>query len=158
MRKGVANLPRYYQVGRAANERYLDALAGAFDNRHGTAVLDRHTRPVRNRGRRHPRLNPINHDDLALFRAVLAGEHAICGFSNKEVTRRLHPRPPLDEREVLRRCQRTSRLIQKLRGHGLVAKIPRRRRYRVTAYGHRVMSAAIAFHDHDFPAAYEAAA
>jgi hypothetical protein len=158
MRKGVANLHRYYQVGRAANERYLDALAAAPSNRHGSAVLDRHTRPIRNRGKRHPRLNPINRDDLALFRAVLAGEHAICGFSNKEVTRRLHLRPPADERETLRRCQRTSRLIVKLRGHGLVAKIPRRRRYRVTAYGQRVMSAALAVHDREFPAAYAAAA
>lgn len=157
MRKGVANLPRYLAVGRAANERYLDALAAAPTTHHGTAVLDRHTRPITNRGKRHPRLNPINHDDLALFRAVLAGEHAICGFANKEVTRRLHPRPATDEWEALRRCQRTSRLIAKLRGHGLVAKIPRRRRYRVTAYGHRVMSAAIAMHDHDFPVAYAAA-
>ena len=47
---------------------------------------------------------------------------------------------------------------QKLRGHGLVAKIPRTRRYRVTAYGHRVMTAALAVHDRDFPAAYTAAA
>ena len=102
-------------------------------------------------------MNPIGAQDLALFRAVLAGEHAICGFSNKEVTRRLHPRPPTDEREKLRRCQRTSRRIATLRGHGLVAKIPRRRRYRVTAYGQRVMSAALLVHDREFPAAYAAA-
>lgn len=44
------------------------------------AVLDRHCRPVTNRGRRHPRLNPIGRDVLALFRAALAGEHAIVGF------------------------------------------------------------------------------
>ena len=121
-------------------------------------MLDRRTRPITNGGRRHPRLNPINHADLALFGAVLAGEHAIWGFSNKEVTTKLHPRSPADDREALRRCQCTSRLIQKLRGHGLVAKIPRQRRYRVTAYGHRVMSAALAVHDREFPAAYAAAA
>jgi hypothetical protein len=33
MREGVANLGRYYQVRRQANERYLDALAAAHDNR-----------------------------------------------------------------------------------------------------------------------------
>ena len=58
-------------------------------------------------------MNPINHADLALFGAVLAGEHAIWGFSNKEVTTKLHPRSPADDREALRRCQCTSRLIQK---------------------------------------------
>jgi hypothetical protein len=42
-------------------------------------------------------------------------------------------------------------MIVKLRGHGLVAKIPRARRYRVTNYGHRVMTAAINIHDNQFP-------
>jgi hypothetical protein len=158
MRKGVANLPRYFQVGRAANERYLDALTTAFENRHGTAVLDRHTRPIKNRGRHVPRLNPIGTEDLCLFRAVLAGEHAIAGFRNHHITRRLYPTPPKDAADKLRRCQRTSRSIAKLRGHGLVAKIPRTRRYRVTRYGQRMMSAAIALHDREFPAAYAAAA
>jgi hypothetical protein len=154
MRKGVANLYRYYQVGRAANERYLDALAAAGDNRDAIAVLDRHCRPICNRGRRHPRLNPISPADLALFRACLAGQHTINGFTNADITRRLHRRPPRDDTEVRRRCQATSRQIAKLRGHGLVAKVPRRRLYRVTAYGQRVMTAALAVHDHQFPAAY----
>ena len=154
MRKGVANLHRYYQVGRAANERYLDALAAATDNTDAIRVLDRHCRPIRNRGRRHPRLNPIGTDDLAVFRAALAGEHLINGFRNTHLQARLYQRPPVDDAEAKRRCAKTSRLIVKLRGHGLVAKVPRRRLYRVTPYGQRFMSAAIAVHDKQFPAAY----
>lgn len=157
MRKGVANLPRYHQVGAGANERYLDALAAAHDHRAGIAALDRHCRPITNRGRRHPRLNPTSRDDLALFRAVLAGEHAIVGFRNADLQARLWPRPPRHPDEARRRCARTSRLIAKLRGHGLVAKVPRCRLYRVTAYGQRVMSAAIAVHDQHFPLAYATA-
>ncbi|MHB1505033.1 MAG: hypothetical protein ACYCS4_14290 [Acidimicrobiales bacterium] len=158
MRKGVANLPRYFQVGRSANERYLDALAAAFDNRHGTAVLDRHTRPMKNRGKHYPRLNPLGQEDLALFRATLAGEHAIAGFRNNDITRKMYRCPPTDETERLRRCQRTSRMIAKLRGHGLIAKVPSTRRYRVTAYGQRFMTAVIALHDREFPTAYAASA
>jgi len=158
MRKGVANLGRYYQVGRQANERYLDALAAAHDNRAGVAVLHRHTKPITNRGRRHARLDPISPDDVALFRAALAGEHAIVGFRNADLTRRLHPRPAATDAEVRRRCQRTSRLVAKLRGHGLVAKVPRRRLYRVTPYGQRFMATAIAVHDREFPGAWAAAA
>jgi len=155
MRKGVANLHRYFEVGRAANERYLQALAAATDNTDAIRVLDRHCRPIRNRGRRHPRLNPIGVDDLALFRSALAGEHLINGFRNKDLQARLYSRAPRDESEAKRRCAKTSRLISKLRGHGLVAKVPRRRLYRVTPYGHRFMSAAIAVHDQRFPVAYQ---
>jgi hypothetical protein len=46
----------------------------------------------------------------------------------------------------------------KLRGHGLIAKVPRARLYRVTRHGHHVLAAAIALHDHDYPNNYLAAA
>jgi hypothetical protein len=51
---------------------------------------------------------------------------------NADITRRLYRRPALDRGEAHRRCERVSRLIVKLRGHGLVAKVPRSRQYRVT--------------------------
>jgi hypothetical protein len=157
MRKGVANLSRYVQVGRRANEAYLDALSTAHDNRAGIAVLDRHTKPIRIQGQRHPRLSTIDPNEVELFRACLAGEHAIAGFKNTDV-RRLYTREARDDTERRRRCQQTSRKIAKLRGHGLVQKIPRRRRYRVTPHGQHFMSAAIAPHDKEFPAAYAQAA
>ena len=156
MRKTVADLYRFYQVGRDSNQRYLDALAAAADYRQGVLALDRLCRPRRNRGRQHPRLNPIDNKDLVLFRAVLAGEHVIIGFRNTHIQARLWPRPPTDPAEAKRRCAYVSRRLSTLRGHGLIAKVPRHRLYRVTPYGQRVMGAAIAIHDHDFPTAYAA--
>jgi hypothetical protein len=158
MRKGVSDLWRTYQVGIAANHRYLDALAAAPLKGEGVAALDALCRPRTTRGRRYARFSPLNPDDLALFRAVLAGEHTIRGFRNADITRRLYPRRPPDRDNARRRCERVSRLIVKLRGHGLVAKIPRARRYRVTRYGHRVMTAAITLHDDRFADHYTAAA
>jgi len=158
MRKGVSDLWRSYQVGMAANHRYLDALAAAPLKGEGVAALDAVCRPRTNHGRRHARFSPLNPADLALFRAALAGEHAIRGFRNIDITNRLYRRPPADRDEAHRRCERVSRLIVKLRGHGLVAKIPSARRYRVTRYGQRVMTAAIAIHDNDYPTHYNAAA
>lgn len=157
MRKGVSDLWRTYQVGIAANHRYLDALAAAPLKGEGVAALDALCRPRTTRGRRYARFSPLNANDLALFRAALAGEHAIRGFRNSDITKRLYRRRPADRDEARRQCERTSRLIVKLRGHGLVAKIPRARRYRVTRYGHRVMTAAIALHDDNFADHYRAA-
>ena len=144
--------------GQAANHRYLDALAAAPLKGEGIAALDPLCRPTTNHGRRCARFNPLNPSDLALFRAVLAGEHAIRGFRNIDITLRLYRRPPVDIDEAHRRCERVSRLIVKLRGHRLVAKVPRARRYRVTPYGHRVMTAALALHDDRFPTHFAAAA
>jgi len=158
MRKGVANLWRYYEVGMGSNRRYLDALAAAVPQGEGAAALDALCRPRTKHGRRVARFNPMSRSDLALFRAVLAGEHAIRGFRNTDITARLYRHPPKDRDEAHRRCERVSRLIAKLRGHGLVAKVPRTRLYRPTRYGYRVMTAAISIHDTRFPTNYLAAA
>lgn len=153
----MADLYRFYQVGRASNERYLEALAAAPDHRQGVIASDRLCRPPRNRGRHHSRLNPIDPKDLALFRAVLAGEHAIIAFRNTHIQARLWRRPPTDPVEAKRRCAHVSRQIAKLPGHRLIAKVPHHRLYRATPYGQRVMSAAIYLHDHAFPSLYAAA-
>jgi hypothetical protein len=149
--KGVANFWRYFQVGIQANRRYLEAMAAAPLKGKGVAALDALCRSRTKAGRHHARFNPLAPSDRALFQAVLAGEHTIVGFRNTDLVVRLYPRPPADTEEAHRRCARISRLIAKLRGHGLVAKVPHLRLYRPTAYGCRVMTAALAFHDEQFP-------
>ncbi len=108
MRKGVSDLWRNYQVGIAANHRYLDALAVAPLKGEGVAALDALCRPRTNGGRRYARFSPLSPTDLALFRAAMAGEHAIQGFRNTDLTRRLYRRPPTDRDEAHRRCERVS--------------------------------------------------
>ena len=120
--------------------------------------MDALCRPRTKAGRTYARFNPLTPTDLALFRAVLSGQHAINGFKNRDLARRLYRRPPHDADEAHRRCERASRLIVKLRGHGLVAKVPRSRPYRVTRYGNHVLTAAIALHDDNYPTRYLAAA
>ena len=158
MRKGVGDMWRNFEVGIGSNHRYLDALAAAPLKGEGVAALDALCRPRTNHGRTYARFNPLARDDLALFRAALAGEHVITGFRNTDITNRLYTRPPADRDEAHRRCERVSRLITKMRGHGLIAKVPRARLYRVTRYGQRVMTAAVALHDHHYPLTYQAAA
>jgi hypothetical protein len=51
-----------------------------------------------------------------------------------------------------------SRLIAKMRGHWLLAKVPGARPYRITPYGHRILSSVLAIHDQQFPTAFLAPA
>jgi hypothetical protein len=109
MRKGVSDLWRTYQVGIAANHCYLDALAAAPLKGEGDAALDALRRPRTYRGRRYARFSTLNANDLALFRAALAGEHAIRGFRNSDITKRLYRRRPADRHKARRQCERPSR-------------------------------------------------
>ena len=49
---------RNFQVGMAANHRYLGGLAAAPLKGEGVAALDALCRPTTTRGRRHVRFNP----------------------------------------------------------------------------------------------------
>ena len=125
MGKGVANVWRYYQVGIGSNHRYLDVLAAAPLKGEGVAALDALCRSTTKDGRHHARFNPLTPADRALFRAVLAvgqfhqrvPQHRPGGQALPTITRQ-HRRGTSTMRTV-------SRLIAKLRGHGLVAKVPR---------------------------------
>ena len=140
----------------AANQRYLDALAVVDDPAPAHQALDRLVRLVRDRhGRASRAFNPATAPDLALFTAVLRGEHLLQGFRNRDVRTRLFGPTATADR---RRSAQVSRLVKRLHLRGLVAKIPRSRRWRITQLGHTVLSAAIHLREEQFPAAFLKAA
>jgi len=49
---------------------------------------------------------------------------------------------------------KVSRIFRRFHAHGLIAKLPRTRRWRVTFYGRRVMGTALYLRKHDFARAY----
>jgi len=95
--------------------------------------------------------NPVLVKTVSLFSAVLSGEFAINGFRNRDLQQQLYPNPPNNKAEAIRRTHRVSRLIGKLRGHHLIAKVKNSRLYRVTARGVSSMWPAIRFRKLDFP-------
>ena len=140
----------YHAVARAANQRYLDALAVVDRPGATRRQLDRACEPVRFRQRRRRGLNLLRDEEQQLFRAVLQGQHRLHGFRNADIARYLDPalRDPACQR---RRTACISRQLQLLRAHGLIAKIPHSYRYRVTAHGEALMSSAIYLRYKSFP-------
>ena len=157
MRKGVADFWRFAQIGRAANTRYLDALALAQPIGKATDELERLCQPRHKDGQRYARFQPVAAADTALFAAVLFGGHALNGFRNRDLQRRLFAKPAQSEAERHQRSAQVTRQLAKLRGHGLIAKVPHCRLYRLTPKGTQLMAAALHYR-HDFPAAWHAAA
>lgn len=143
MLKGVAWLWRYAEVSRSSNARYLEAMAVVDDDSAARRLLDRSTKPAQLQGRRKRALQPLSPADQELFLAVLRGEHRLRGFRNRDLAEKLYPKATKDRAEKRRRCGRVTRLIQLLRAHGLVGKIPHTRRYRVLRDGELLMGAAI---------------
>ncbi len=78
-----------------------------------------------------------------LFRAALLGEHRLLGLRNRDLAERLFGPAPKEVAARRRRTAKVSRLLQLLRAHGLIAKIPHSQRYRVTPKGETLMGAAL---------------
>src|SRR3954463_1191178 len=135
MTKGVANFWRYAEVAHAANGRLLTALARLPLTGEATVELDALCRPVTAADRHVAAFNPIHPDTAELFAAVLSGDFTINGFRNRDLQGKLYPAAARDAAETKRRTHRTSRLIAKLRGHGLITKVKNSRLYRLTARG-----------------------
>ena len=151
MNKGVANLRHYAHYSRRACEHYLEALVPVTDPGPSLQQLDRlcHTTPCHN-GRRRG-LNPLRQDDRDLFLTALRGEHALQGFRHADFAHHLGYSRSNDRAQNRRNCARVSRRLQFLRAHGLIARIPRSRRYRLTLRGSLLMGTAVRLRDH-FPA------
>jgi hypothetical protein len=76
----VADLYRRAQISRAANDRYLTALAAASITTPLAQEAVKVCRPVRRELRRHRALNPFETADAQLLAAVNRGEWALKGF------------------------------------------------------------------------------
>jgi hypothetical protein len=151
MNKGVSNFYHYHEVARAANTRYLNALAVVDMPSATRQQLDRASTPVAYHQRRQRGLNLLHAHEQQLFVAVLRGDHLLNGFRNRDLADHLYPRPTRDLHEQRRRTARISRQIRLLRAHGLIAKIPHSYRYKVTAKGHAIMSTAVYLRHKAFP-------
>jgi len=152
MNKGVSNLPSYQRVSRAANGRYLDALSGVADPAPAYRRVAHLTEPKRRRGRCYAGFNPARPQHVKLFQAVLAGHHHLRGFRNADIRRTLWG-DRRDPGQRQRQAHAVTRLLQRLHVRGLVAKIPRTRRWRVTAKGQQLLGNIVHLHYHGLPMA-----
>lgn len=142
LRKGVADLHRRAQVSQRSNDEYLQALAAVDDSTPCSKLFDSVARPVFEKGRRFRALRLGDPADLALLQAISRGEFAVSGFRNRDIRQLLHPLPAAaSERDVRRVSAKTSRQLRLLRAHGIIKKIQKTHRYRLTRRGQLLTAA-----------------
>jgi len=149
MRQAVADLDRRVEISRAANARYLEALAVVQEPSPARALLDAVSRPVTKEKRPYRALRPVSPQEAAVFAAVLSGSFLLKGFTNRDLRQRLGMAPRVEGPERRRQSGRTTRLLRLLRAHGLIRKVSGTRYYRVTPKGQRTMTAALKLRDTD---------
>jgi hypothetical protein len=140
MRRSVADIHRRADISRAANRRYLDALAQTSNQEPIGPVTETIFAAVQKDGRRFRALNPWTAADGALLEAISHGQWAINGLRNGDLRAALFG-APADPAEQRRLAARTTRLLGLLRAHGILQKIAHTHRYQVTAKGRQIITA-----------------
>lgn len=153
MPKGVSYFWHFYQTGREANQRYLDALRSIpCQGKAAIEALDSLCQSQQHRGHSVAKFQPVDASTCQLFAAVLRGEHLLSGFRNRHIRQVLYQTPADDDQTEHRRRAQVSRMLAKLVGHGLVQRVERSHLYHVTADGYRAMGAALLYRQIDYPA------
>jgi hypothetical protein len=133
--KRLVNLPALRQVGFQANRRLLDVQRISQDCALGEDAFRRVNEPVTVAGQRASALRFADRTAQALLSALLVFRLLPRGFSNRDL--RDHWAPLLGKApEALTPGQMTYHL-RRLRLHGLIERMPRSHRYRVTDSGWR---------------------
>jgi len=145
LRKGVADLHRRAQLSQRSNDAYLDALAAVTDTTPCAKLFDAVGLPVIDRARRVRALRLGDPNDIALLEAVSRGEFAPAGFRNRDIRKLLIQTPHASSPRDLRRASgKISRQLRLLRAHGVIKKIPKTHRYRITTNGQLLTAALFA--------------
>ena len=142
LRKGVADLHRRSEISQKSNARYLEALSIVDSETPLAETVEPICRRTEWKGRTVRALNPFNETDAKLLAVVNRGEFALLGFRNRDLCRLLFG----DESRLTdkQKMTKATRLIQILRAHGLVQKVPKTHRYQVTGKGRETITAALA--------------
>ena len=125
MKKTIYSLPPLAQILQVVNQRYLNFIS-EFDTPHqGIDKLQRLTETQVDQDRRYKGFSLLSEEDTCLFRTLLRGEFVIQGFSNQALRLHLTDKNP----------GQITRLLKRLRVHGLIKRVGKHYRYYLTNFG-----------------------
>ena len=131
--KSLRNLPALRQIGFQANRRLLDVQKITQDCAQGEAELRQVTEPVQVEDQRAAGLRFGQQRVQALLTAILCFALQVCGFTSRELRQRLAPLLGLGLDQLTQ--GRMTYELRRLRLHGLIERIPKSHRYRLTRRG-----------------------
>jgi hypothetical protein len=133
MKKSIYSLSPLQDILHAANRRYLGFISQIDTPEAGAQQLEKITSSHLERDHSYKGFNPLSKEDAALFRIIARGEFCIHGLTSHALRRLLPNKTP----------GQISRLIKRLRVHGLLRKVGATYKYYLTELGQRLLAAAL---------------
>lgn len=154
MGKSISNLYRYAEVSKAASRKYLDAIALADLKGGCIDEIEKLCERIEKGNRTFSGFNPLSEETELLFRAVFSGGNHINGFTNASIRKAIFPDASDDDKKTRNKM---TRILSKMKAFGLISKIPRSFRYKITAKGVRIITATLSIKNTVMPNAMKSA-
>ena len=132
MRKTIYSLPDLAELMSACNRRYLDFLAAVDDPTNGIKKVNKISRSVKDSGRSYRGFNLFSAEDEAVIRAIAQGGEQGFGIRNSGLRASLG-----------KTTGQVSRILKRLRNHGLIKKVANVYKYHLTSLGREVVLTAL---------------
>ncbi len=130
MKKSIYSFGPLRELLENANMRYLEFISAMDDRSVEIKRLNKVSKRVVKDNRTYKGLNFFSDDDQLMLGTLSRGEFNICGFQNRNLCQRMKNKT----------SSQISRIIKRLRVHGLIRKIPRTYRYHLTKLGRYVIT------------------
>jgi len=133
MKKTIYSLPALQESLLAANQRYLKFISSMATPHVGVEKLHQLAETKTENQHRHKGFNLFSEEDTCLFRTLMQGEFFISGFTNKQL------RTYLSDKSA----SQVTRLLKRLRVHGVIKKVGKRYKYYLTDFGRQAAAMAL---------------
>lgn len=134
MKKTIHSLPALRELLSAANQRYIKFISSIATPEVGIEKLHKLAETKTENQHRHKGFNLFSEEDTCLFRSLLQGEFVISGFTNKQLRSKYFPD---------KSASQITRLLKRLRVHGVIKKVGKRYKYYLTNFGREAASMAL---------------
>jgi len=149
MGKSIANLYRYAEISKAVNCRYIRALDDILHTESPTKLIHALSAKVFVINRTYSGFNLLAKSTSDLFELIANGKFIINGLTNKDIVPLfLSDTAPCSLSKIK---AKVTRLLAKLRAHGILKKTAKTLKYYITSTGRKIISAFLCFKNRDLP-------
>ena len=140
MGKSIANLYRYVEISKNITKRYIEALPEIdIENKVPISDIEKLSSSIIVNERKYTGFNILAEETTKLLSLISSGEYLINGFSNKMI--RIKFFNNITQKDI----NKMTRLLSKLRAHGIIKKVARKNKYYLTTKGRKITNSILVY-------------
>ena len=140
MGKSISNLYRYVEISKSITKRYIEALPDVNIDEVPISEINKISSSIEVNNRKYTGFNILEKGTLNLFSIISSGEYLINGFSNKLI-REKYFKNEITKKDI----NKLTRLLSKLKAHGIIKKVARKNKYYLTTNGRKIINSILIY-------------